>query len=1067
MSDFERTSQRMAQLQAVTAAFSQALTPAEVCAVIVEQSISLQGAVGGMIATFTETRDQLKIVYAQGYPPEIVNAWATIPLNAPTPVTAAIRRGEPLWLETISEKLAIFPELQQAQSVTGNGALAALPLIASGKTLGGWGLSFARERSFSQEERAFLQALSQQCAQALERAALYTLERQRRLEAEAMRERTTLIAAVGQVLNNSYDDLDTLLYEVCRLIAESVGDLCVISLLDAQGVTYKRVVYHPEPAAIELALNTIQKGIGSLTPELRRRLQQEGKPVFVPIIADETLRVLTGSEKTSVSDTYRVHSWIIAPLRVKDETIGAMSILRDRTQRPYTEDDLHLVEALAERAALTIYNGRLYHKHELAAKQAEEALALLQTFVQSAPVGFAFLDNHLRCQLINEHLAALINMPGQEYIGKSLNEILPEMAFSIEPLFVRILQTGLPILNHELISPNTEIPGQKRYWLSSYYPIHTAGNQIIGLGMVVIETTERRRAEQRQLLQYAINRILAQSRTADQITKSLLNTICGETGYALCELWLLDRGTSLLRWEQSSQGLGDKLQLLEAERRSYTFSHGTGLAGRAWSSKEPTWFTPQENPADRSEPLVGRAGLQSGFAFPIFADGVIVGVITAFNHPPTPPDQALLALLSDIGHQIGQFFERVHAEDRMAQYAERLRGLHAIDQAILALQPPAQTAQTALRFMQPLLRYHRAGVLMIDIEAGEARILAFEPENTEWPQIGKVLVLDEMMEYQELIAGTAVFIADLQQFTRLGSYYQVMLQDNVRSFFRLPITSKEGLIGSLTVSYREVHGYKASHITIAREVAAQLAVAFHNARLFEQVQQGRERLQLLSSELVRAQEAERKHIARELHDQIGQSLTAALLTLQGGIDKALPSRLETATELIEQVLQQVRTLSLELRPSMLDDLGLIPTLRWFITRQAELVGFHAEFIFDEQIGRYPNDIETTCYRIVQEALNNATRHAQAHSVRVELTQQEGELKVTINDDGVGFDVEQALRRVAAQRSFGLLSMQERVALVGGTFQIDSAPGEGTTIFVRLPIMIYSGEQYIERRRSKR
>jgi signal transduction histidine kinase len=225
-------------------------------------------------------------------------------------------------------------------------------------------------------------------------------------------------------------------------------------------------------------------------------------------------------------------------------------------------------------------------------------------------------------------------------------------------------------------------------------------------------------------------------------------------------------------------------------------------------------------------------------------------------------------------------------------------------------------------------------------------------------------------------------------------------------------------------------------------------------------------------QLVRTQESERRHIARELHDEIGQSLTAAQLNLQAllGISdlSELPARLEDSLGLIDRVLQQVRALSLDLRPSMLDDLGLVPALRWYLNRQAERAGFSVELHTDQMLERFAPDLETTCFRIAQEALNNIVRYARAKYVVVELHQRDNVLQLTISDDGVGFDVGAARRSAATGGSLGLVSMQERAVLVGGLIEFDSTPDRGTTIVVQLPLTApQEAARHIERRSSSR
>ena len=166
---------------------------------------------------------------------------------------------------------------------------------------------------------------------------------------------------------------------------------------------------------------------------------------------------------------------------------------------------------------------------------------------------------------------------------------------------------------------------------------------------------------------------------------------------------------------------------------------------------------------------------------------------------------------------------------------------------------------------------------------------------------------------------------------------------------------------------------------------------------------------------------------------------------------ALAAYLEDSISIVDRTLQQVRNLSLDLRPALLDDLGLVAALRWYVDRQAQRVGFTAQFAADPLEPRPRLDIETACFRVAQEALTNITRHAQAQQVRVELRQRDLELHLLIRDDGKGFDVRAVQERAAQGASAGLLGMQERVWLVGGQIDIESAPARGTEIRVRFSL----------------
>jgi PAS domain S-box-containing protein len=217
-------------------------------------------------------------------------------------------------------------------------------------------------------------------------------------------------------------------------------------------------------------------------------------------------------------------------------------------------------------------------------------------------------------------------------------------------------------------------------------------------------------------------------------------------------------------------------------------------------------------------------------------------------------------------------------------------------------------------------------------------------------------------------------------------------------------------------------------------------------------------LQKLSGRLIQVQEEERSRLARDLHDEVGQLLTALKIDLQdiqhGEGGEARFSSLTDSLELVDRLLTQVRTLALDLRPSLLDDLGLVSALRWYANRQATRNGWTLSLSVEGMGGRVPAPIEVTCFRVAQEALTNIAKYARAKTIDLTLRRQYQEVTLIIQDDGVGFDVLSARQRAQGGESIGLLGMEERVRLAGGSLVISSAPGEGTRLELRFLLVDY-------------
>jgi PAS domain S-box-containing protein len=273
----------------------------------------------------------------------------------------------------------------------------------------------------------------------------------------------------------------------------------------------------------------------------------------------------------------------------------------------------------------------------------------------------------------------------------------------------------------------------------------------------------------------------------------------------------------------------------------------------------------------------------------------------------------------------------------------------------------------------------------------------------------------------------------------------------VQNYACVPLMARDQVEGLLEIS---IHGPAEARQDDAFFVALgrQIGGALYNMRLHRQVRTSGERLERLSRRLLEIQETERRSLARELHDEIGQALTSVKINLQSlrrGAKTAAP-RVDDSIKIVSRLLQQVRDISLDLRPSLLDDWGLLPALRWYVERLAQRAGIAARVVADGE-ERFAPDVETACFRIVQEALTNAVRHARARNVIVELRRTATELEAVVRDDGTGFQVRVARHKASRGTSVGLLGMEERARLLGGTLVITSALKEGTEVRARFPL----------------
>lgn len=268
----------------------------------------------------------------------------------------------------------------------------------------------------------------------------------------------------------------------------------------------------------------------------------------------------------------------------------------------------------------------------------------------------------------------------------------------------------------------------------------------------------------------------------------------------------------------------------------------------------------------------------------------------------------------------------------------------------------------------------------------------------------------------------------------------------------VPLVAQEEAVGILNLMLVQGQSFNEGELDMLEAVGHELAVTIQRARLFERVrEQEHVRRQLLQRLLV-AQEEERRRIARDLHDHAGQLMTALIIQLAQLASRAesegnpLGLQLRRLHELAQQGLDELRKLVHELRPSVLDDLGLGVAIRWYVEAYVRPAGLEVQVRASGLEGRLPADVETVAFRIVQEALTNVLRHARARRVEVSVERRGEVLLVMVRDDGVGFDSE-----AVGHRTLGLEGMRERAELVGGTVQVLSVPEVGTTVLARLPV----------------
>jgi signal transduction histidine kinase len=291
----------------------------------------------------------------------------------------------------------------------------------------------------------------------------------------------------------------------------------------------------------------------------------------------------------------------------------------------------------------------------------------------------------------------------------------------------------------------------------------------------------------------------------------------------------------------------------------------------------------------------------------------------------------------------------------------------------------------------------------------------------------------------------------IDDYPRYARAIPAFAQAGVTSIVGVPIVNGDRTFGTMCVmSLERKKQFLDRDVAVLTGIGRQAGIAIENAYLYEN-------LRLYARRITQSQESERKRIARELHDDTIQSLIALSRRLEGlatgeePLSEAVAERIRELWQQTSEMIRRVREFSQNLRPSMLDDLGLLPTLEELTTDLERQVGLQTEFRALGERRRLSSEVELTLFRIAQEALSNVRRHAKASKVTTTIELANSTVRMRIEDDGIGFRPPKLTDDLRAEDGLGLIGMHERARLLSGSLQIESEPGGGTTVIAEIPV----------------
>jgi signal transduction histidine kinase len=485
---------------------------------------------------------------------------------------------------------------------------------------------------------------------------------------------------------------------------------------------------------------------------------------------------------------------------------------------------------------------------------------------------------------------------------------------------------------------------------------------------------------------------------------------------------------------------------------------GEGIGGLVLATGRPCRtddyaHDPRVSPAYRAVTQAG--GTVAVLVVPIHRGAYIEGILYVGSTRPrtfTDHEEAILQRLADhaaIALHNAQLYANA---ERRRQSAESLAEVgHLLSQSLDA----GEVSQRVVEHVRRLLQTRAAALYQLELDTGMlvacATVNDFEPAATPWRALPPGMGAAGLAVRTRQPVVTADVLTD-PRLTLSAAVRAGLEPTPIRAVLALPLLHDGQVIGTLNLADEAGRTFDTEALTLARLFAAQAATALANAQLYTEVQAGRARLQRLSRQLLEAQETERRRMAHELHDETGQLLAAVHLALETTVSGLPPPWREGFHQVRSQLDAmeiQFRRLAHELRPTMLDDLGLLPALQFLAQGVAARTGLDIH-VDSALADRLAPAVETALYRIMQEGLTNIAKHAAATHVTLQVWHEGGRVRSLLRDDGVGFVVAQVVDRTGL-RGLGLLGIQERLEALGGTLQIISAPGQGTTLQITLPV----------------
>ena len=713
-------------------------------------------------------------------------------------------------------------------------------------------------------------------------------------------------------------------------------------------------------------------------------------------------------------------------------------------------------------AARDITERKQYEKDLIESKE------LIETAFNTVDTHIAYMDRDFNFIRVNDAYARAAGHPADFFIGKNHFDLYPHE--ENQAIFQRVVDTGEPFSVFEKPFEYAEFPERGvTYWDWNLQPVRGADNAIEGVVLSLVDVTERKRAEiqlerqnqelralslaehtQRELAEGLVRSAIAASSSLqlEEVLATILEQIRRAIPFQMADIAMVEGKTIRVVGYLGIKGNHGAKQAMEG----LYFLEDFPLWIKVYSTHQPIFIEDTRDSPDW-QVVPGMEWVRSYAAAPLIIKNQVIGFINLTSDHPGFFNQEMADRLVAFGAPAAVAIQNAQlymAEMHARQAAE---SLSAAVQALTQTLNLDRVLDTLLEHITAITQSDTTGIALLE---GETRLAARAAHGYErWTNLAQVLSISVEATTNPLLEAVistrkSVLVPETNTFP---DWQVIPGLEAIRNWLVVPLVANDKVIGVVGLGKTEAGYFTQEHIQWAEMLVGQATMAIQNAWLFEQVRAGHERLQSLSRRLVEVQESERRYIARELHDETSQALTALMFGLrlmeqEVGHPENLLARLAELKQLTDGILEDLHRLAMDLRPASLDHLGLVAALEQLVKVVCERYNLGVRFKtvgISEEV-RLPDDVETALYRIVQEALTNVVRHARANNVDVILELQEGRSIIVVEDDGVGFDA----LEIHKSGHLGLLGMQERAQMAGGTLQVESRPGGGTTIVAEVP-----------------